>query len=671
MRPPVDYWLKVHALGTAGAAGLQLGAGQARQVVARPMSARTDSGLQGTSVDWNSVIDRFDVVSIDVFDTLIARRVLDPGMVHVVVARVMFDDERRRARWPLVRTGAESRAREAASRPDVSLNEIYACVGEIAPDLDIAGLQASEVATELKLAHATHRGRALWAAVRQAGKPILVTTDIYLSRTFMEGLLRTCGYEGWAAMYVSGEDGTAKHDGTTFAGIMRELPGRSVLHIGDNKWSDVASARQAGVEALHLRRPLERGRLESTRVARYAGRHFRRKPDDMTTLQRSILGSLTESWLDRGDEQRTPLERIGYQALGPGLVGFAQYLGQQAQERALSRIVFLAREGAMLRRAFDVHTALANVETEYAVVSTRLLGIAGLSTSLTEADMQFLTKSPVPIEARQYLTRVLPDIDRRQLDTLLRDCGLRPDQRMASGTAATELRRVFGQLLPELAELAGSQRDATPAYLQGLRLDQPGTAVVDVGWQGTIQRAVSDLIGSPVSGLYWGLRRTHLTCTMPGIDAWVDQRRGSADARLFSPLFRFTSAFEVLLANTAHGSAAGVQRQPAGAGSEPQSGFGFSYLPLEFQPADAAAIRKLQDAAIHFVEDFTALRGTFDPAALTLTRGVAHRQLVRLLTRPSVDQYNALKSISFDGTYGVSPQPLGNWWVPPEVRRGR
>lgn len=671
MRPLLDYWLKAHAPVTAAAAALQLAVGRVRRAALTSKSAQAHRrpSTGNDALDWESIVRGYDIVSIDVFDTLISRRVLAPEMVHVVVAREVFDDEERRAQWPAVRALAEHRARESATCPDVSLIEIYRHVQATALDLDTASLQASELAAELRLARATQRGHALWKAAHAAGKLIAVTTDIYLPRRFMEELLRTCGYDGWAELYVSGDDGTAKYDGTTFARLASDFPGHRVLHIGDNVRSDVAAARGAGIEALHLPRPLELSRVDTTRVGRYLDRHLRRKPDDVTALQLSILGSLTESWLDDGAAQRTQLEQIGYRVLGPALVGFSQYLERRAQVCSLSRIIFLAREGALLKRAFDSYTTLADIETDYAVVSTRLLGIAQFSTSLSEADLQFLTKSPVAIQARQYIIRVLPDMDRQQLDALLLECGVQPNQRLASGTAFAQLRRAFQQLLPQLAELAAARRDVTTSYLHSLGIQHAATAIVDVGWQGTIQHAVSDLIGSPVSGLYWGLRRTDLTCAMRGLDAWVDQRRGSADARLFAPLFRFTPAFEVLLANTASGSAAGVQLQPSGMGSS--ATYEFSYLPLEFSQADRDAIQTLQDAAIQFVEDFAGLRDTFDSEALTLHRDVAHRQLVRLLTRPSVDQVDALKSISFDGTYGVSAQPLGNWWVPPEVRRGR
>jgi FMN phosphatase YigB (HAD superfamily) len=670
MGSSLDYRIKAHALLTATAAGFQLAGGRVRHALASSKTYDKVLAITGNGTfEWDSVVKPYDVVSIDVFDTLISRLVLNPEAVHVVVAREAFDDEQRRTGWPPARLFAEHRARASATRPDVRLTEIYSHVPAIATGVNAASLQAKELATELRLARPTRRGQALWKAAHAAGKSIVIATDIYLPRTFIEELLRSCGYDGWSALYVSGDDGTAKYDGTTFARLAGDFAGRRVLHIGDNLRSDVAAAKASGVEALHLRRPLERSRVESTRAARYIDRRLRRRPDDVTALQQSILGSLTESWLDNGVAPRTPLEQIGYRVLGPALVGFSQYLEQEARARSLSRIVFLAREGAMLKRAFDSHTTSTNVQTTYAILSTRSLGVASLSTSLTESDLQFLTKSPVAITARQYIARVLPDIDHERIDALLLECGVQPEQRLTSDAAVIELRSAFHHLLPELGDLATAQRDATISYLHSLGIQDAKTAMVDVGWQGTIQRAVSDLIGSPVTGVYWGLRRTELTSAMRGIDAWVDQRRGGADARLFSTLYWFSSAFEVLLANTASGSAAGVRFQ------KPKAGFGgeyaFTFLPLEFNQTDRDSIQAVQDAAIQFVEDFGALRGTFDAEALTLTRGVAHQQLVRLLTRPSIDQFNALKPISFDGTYGVSPQPLGNWWIPPKVPRRR
>lgn len=670
MRPLMDYYMKAHALGTAVAAGGKLLMEGLSRLPGRSQPSREFGGglthgqPELAAPDWALIMRDFDVISIDLFDTLVSRLVYDPTAVHILVGR-RFEGHSSawlKEHWRTTRLLAEHKARRLVLAPDVTLDEIYEQVRALEPTLPARELRDSEIRAELLLSQPTRRGMALWAAAQSLGKPIVVSTDIYLPRSVVRQLLTAAGYSGWTNLYVSGDDRTAKHDGSTFQCISAAHPGQRILHIGDNRSSDYVAATAAGLSAFHLRRPLEEDGVQKNRALRYVRRKVRRSPADLATLQRSVLASLTENWLATGPEPRTELQRIGYCVLGPALLGFVQQLASTATDASVDKLVFLAREGALLKMAFDRYTNL-EIETEYAAVSTRLLGAAQLTRTLESQDLAFLTKTPVPLDARHFVARILPDLEPWKVDELLLGHGVQPKTAMSSATALERLTPVFQSLSPQLAAVGDERRSATIRYLRALRLEASTTAIVDVGWAGTIQASMSQLLGSPVRGFYWGLRSTTRTREMSGLAAWVDQRRGGSDARLFAPLYRFSAAFEVLLAHPTAGSAASVTVS----GTAADENFEHTFLPLEFNSLDQLAILTIQEQALVFVDDARSVRPMLADE-LTLGRAVAHERLVKLLSTPSLKTLKTLRGITFDGTYGASPQRLGNWWLPPDLR---
>ena len=61
--------------------------------------------------------------------------------------------------------------------------------------------------------------------------------------------------------------------------------------------------------------------------------------------------------------------RIGYEVLGPALLGYSSWLHSEAVKAGAEMIVFLSREGNLLKRAYDQLFVEDNIKTVYINVS--------------------------------------------------------------------------------------------------------------------------------------------------------------------------------------------------------------------------------------------------------------------------------------------------------------
>jgi FMN phosphatase YigB (HAD superfamily) len=631
-----------------------LGEGIASALTRRPRRTDRDVAL--------SRISAAEVVSFDVYDTLVERRLLLPTDIHLLVGATAVEQSlvARPADWADARMRAENVARAEAAGPDVRLDEIYAQLRGLFADPALERVHEAELDAEVRLTRPTHRGRILWDAAQAAGATILVTSDIYLPKDAVAAILTDAGYTGWERLYVSGDDGIAKFDGSVFHLIKREFPGRRVLHIGDNPHSDARAARRAGVAALQVRRPFDAHVAAASALPRHVDPRSRRRHVGARTTESSLVGALVERRIDTRDASPDPLDEIGYAVLGPALVGFAQYLHREAASRGVRRLLFLAREGRILQDAYLSYFGDDARDAEYAVLSTRMLGLAELTDPLSPQSLRFLTKTSAPVTAVDYVRRVLPDLEPVQVRAACARIGVDASKRLTFGDARARLPRLFEAFGPELAARGAAARPLLQEYLKQRGFGDRHTALVDSGWAGTIQDSLTRLTGAEQLGFYVGLSDTALTRSMPGLSALLDERRGGRVAVDFRRVYRRTPALEILLAYPDAGSAA--ELVPTADGS-----LDVSYLPNEFLPEDRSTIRTIQTAALDFVREYAETARTLPSAELS--REFALGPLLEFLATPSVAQLRALSGVRFDGSYGVRPARLGAWWIPTALRR--
>ena len=191
-------------------------------------------------------IDAHDIISFDVFDTLIERKCGRPENVFRILQEQLNDEGFMRRRII-----AERKARVLTSKEDVTLDDIYQMY-ESASEDQRNQYQQAELACEKEQSIIQPKGKRLYDAAIQAGKTVLIISDMYLPSGFIEEMLNQSGYVGYKRLYVSSECGLRKKTGRLYQLVREELNmnPNNWLHIGDDVITDWRGAKRARLQGV-------------------------------------------------------------------------------------------------------------------------------------------------------------------------------------------------------------------------------------------------------------------------------------------------------------------------------------------------------------------------------------------------------------------------------------
>ncbi|WP_455137358.1 hypothetical protein [Thermophilibacter sp.] len=182
--------------------------------------------------------------------------------------------------------------------------------------------------------------------------------------------------------------------------------------------------------------------------------------------------------------------RLGYDVFGPLVVGFSGWLLRESREYRAEAIAFCARDGYILKDAFDLLYPDCEIPTKYLYVSrastlpTRILAQKNFSDVLDNAHLRKLT-SPALLASRFNLSH------ERALE-LAKRCGVDVSSPVPAGRyyADNSAYRRFAELLVKEYRMSAAEGSG----LFSRYLDEVGTGtravIVDVGWNGSTQAAM-------------------------------------------------------------------------------------------------------------------------------------------------------------------------------------
>ncbi|HEV8550692.1 MAG TPA: hypothetical protein VGQ57_16720, partial [Polyangiaceae bacterium] len=491
---------------------------------------------------FEALAENVQRLSLDCFDTILVRDVAEPTDVFYDLAQ--SEPFRRLGLSAKMRVDAESRARSLAAlrhrRSEVSLAEIYRGAFPQLSDAEVQELARAEIEAEKRTCSAFEPTIALMRAAQARGVPIMIVSDTYLSEPELRELLAACiPADALAAVdriFCSSVHGHSKTGGLLkLVGKLMGVPLRAILHVGDHALSDLASARDAGMQALQLIHhcPAVEGALRTQGIALSLVapevRRLRGLPRPYAALCAQTKG------LD------DPAALLGYVGAGPLLYAFAHFvldsLSELEAKGARPKPLFLLRDAFLPQRVCSV-----------------LLGRdAGPSASLSRFAAyaaSFRTKEDV----ERYLAR---SAGSGRLEPMVRQLLLpmhvaeriTKAAKRASSPAHEFVRQVLERSTLELVlERSKAYRRRLLRYLEKRVKLEPGDTLVmvDLGYEGTVQRQLApvleDELGITVTGRYL------LASRVPG---WERDRRGlfdpsTCDDRVVSTLVEHAALLEDL-----------------------------------------------------------------------------------------------------------------------------
>ena len=433
------------------------------------------------------LIDKADVVSFDVFDTLLLRSHFSPTDVFAEVG-----SPNETIPFRLRRIAAERIARLIhRQQEDISLTQIYAFLNN-SPD--------QELTAERKTLFANQAVRSIYEYAVANGKQIIVMSDMYLSESSISDALAKAGYTAISRIYVSGALGKTKASGSLFRHVIRDLgiEGNKILHIGDNQHSDYHQPVGNGIEAVHILSPRASFECNGALHPRLLSALRRRKKPS-----HSLILGLMRDGLVNPDVASDYWYTLGYSVVGPVINAYAQWLKAQADVGGHAKIFFLARDGHLPQQVFSLRypTCLS----VYTFASRRLFLVPALE-KLDEHLLDALCGGLPGTLAREYWNRL--GINIPAVSELLEQT-FSIDEKIWSSADRKKLQHFFIAARPLIAPHALREKNLLRRYFSHLGMFESGVRplLVDVGWRASSQRfletALPELAGT--TGAYFGL----------------------------------------------------------------------------------------------------------------------------------------------------------------------
>ncbi|WP_295406948.1 hypothetical protein [uncultured Thiocystis sp.] len=458
------------------------------------------------------------IYSFDVFDTLITRRVGTPRGVFVSVQRQLQADPRglpaalienfaEERVWAEHNARLEARAQtpsEVTHLPEeIDFADIHRWLAarHTLDAADMNRLMDMELEAEGRFLFGVPEMLGRFRDLARQGHRLVLLSDMYLRRQDLQRLLDRidpCILE-CATLYLSSEIKLNKASGRLYAHVAAQegVAISEIQHIGDNRHSDIQRALESGCQA-----------------TLFDACHL--TEDEWFEANEGDLGWQLSAGLFR--ECRLTLEsnrsRLGALYAAPLLLPFVLWVAEQARAAGRRQVYFLARDGQVL---LDIASKLGLDDLDLRYLHVSRLACHRCVTQDIDAflDWVFVSHREMTIEDIAHRITAQPDL---VIEYLQKIPGFDlPQEAPLNDRSKRRLRALFksdSRLNKLILDLTAQERERVLKYLGKAGLvDGEGSCLVDIGWSGTIQDSLyeilrSDVVRTPfgLMGFYWGLQ---------------------------------------------------------------------------------------------------------------------------------------------------------------------
>ncbi|MCR4693914.1 MAG: hypothetical protein K5773_01140 [Pseudobutyrivibrio sp.] len=433
----------------------------------------------------------YDIVSFDIFDTLITRSVFDPDDVFRIIENIIKEKYGKKVDFLCLRKKAEAAATEKFG-PATTIDKIYM---EVAKDKTIGNfamdIKRLEKDIEYNICIPRKEMVEVFNNLKNMGVKIILVSDMYLSRADVVGMLRKCGIGGFEEVFISCEVGARKDDGSMWDILLQGVDLDRFIHLGDNFASDLQILMDRHIQCHPVMSP--RALLDLSDFA-YLREYAKKSLGNSIALGLAINGGIFNSpfaYDDRGNLKFKSIYDFGFTTMGPVMARFTQWLVDTEAEKN-ERLLLLAREGYVMEQLFKAYCSARGEDLpdiKYFLASRRACAVPAL-------------------ENDEDLKELLSQKYQGSFSNLLKErlgLEIHEDDPDFDINYQTEIDTIMDRLKPyseELAANAKAEKQAFINYSKEFIDDAKDIAVVDVGFSGTIQYFLMKLTGRDIAGHY-------------------------------------------------------------------------------------------------------------------------------------------------------------------------
>lgn len=549
----------------------------------------------------DKIINKYEYISFDIFDTLVKRNVEKPSDIfNLVEVEYNKQNNKKIKNFKQLRIQAEIKAKEIIEGNEPNIDDIYEML-EI--DGDKNQIKELELETELKFIQKNKDFYEIYKYCKNNGKKIIIVSDMYLDKKFIEMILKDNGIDQYEKLFISNDIKLNKHSGSIFPFILKKLKisRKNIIHIGDSKRGDYIMPMLHGIKSILIPKTL--------RKTKYCNDEKIKKSLDYNVLETFINNNIPY--------EEDIYFKIGYETLGPILYGYTKWLISQLKEKNIGKIFFLAREGNLLKRSFDIINE-EKIESKYLYVSRRSVRPALLDDVQTLSDLYKIIKIKNTTTVNKFLKDVGLNSENFEKIFLEYDYDLK-----SKINDIKNFDKIFNKIKDDIRENAIKEKNIIDGYLK-----QEGfngiVAISDVGWAGSMQKALCEMYKDyTIYGYY--IAKTNEIKEIKKYAFMNDYQEIRPFVHLFENLF---------LAQ--HGTTLKYKREEN------------QYEPVldeyEYSNVEKKYFMNIQNGALEFIKD--AMNSKIE-SCIRINNEIAHFNILKLGLEPTLDDIKIFENIPY------------------------
>lgn len=282
------------------------------------------------------IIDKKEVISFDIFDTLLVRPYKKPDDLFMLIEKELGIVGYYQAR----RDAESTFYAQKGHKKEANINDIYTVIPQY------EAIKDKELELELSGLSINKEIKDVFDYAIKRNKTVIIASDMYLPYEFISKILEKNGITGYKKLYLSNHINKRKDRGDMYDYIIQDLniDANKILHIGDNKSSDYKEAKKHGLSAYHYKKIFDRFLEEDKQFKLFA-------KQNKGSLFTSIITSLSSQYTNTSDDY---WNAFGYRYAGPIVYAYVNYIYQIAKQEKLSKILFVARDGYIAEKVFNI-----------------------------------------------------------------------------------------------------------------------------------------------------------------------------------------------------------------------------------------------------------------------------------------------------------------------------
>lgn len=424
-------------------------------------------------------IQKYDVISFDIFDTLISRIVYEPDDIFLLMGEKLNDND-----FIQKRKNAENEARNKLKK-DVNIDEIYETYSE-RYNVDIKKIKELEINLEIDFCIPRKDMLEVFNTLISKRKTVILTSDMYLTKKIIEQMLKKCGYKGYNEFYLSNDLNKRKDTKEIWPYLKDKYKRKKIIHIGDNLISDYINPKEFGIEALKIESSREL--FSKVEMFQYV-QEFITSENINDSIHLGIFVNKTVFNSPFSDLTIQSVEDFGYIFHGPIINSFLSYICDNNKTDAM---LFLAREGFYLQKLykhFCKKNSIKEAKNVYFLASRKATITANIK---NKNDLGDILDNNFSGTIKDYFKQLLDfDYNGENFQIEL------PKQK-------DEVLPIVEKYSKEILEKCKKEKDNYLSYIK----KEVGTiknnkiSIIDLGYSGTIQYQLSRLTNKEFNGYY-------------------------------------------------------------------------------------------------------------------------------------------------------------------------